>query len=291
VAAEDNDLSEERLVVHALVQVRRAETLEGDARADALAGLIRVPDSADAAEVFALAGLRDQLPAIGQCLAGDPSEARGPVAEAGLPSVELVPADAVMVLTPGGEHLLAPHAFPSISDSIRGVIYTSRDQTAWSLPEDGSYQIVLRGAEGLDSGHAVHQSPSVPSGIAISGVPLADVEELSQADLDLTWTPSGSTLDLLAVRLGLAESTYTCTFRDADGFGSLSLVDVGRALPGVALKDGAVGALSLHRVRAEASAAPGETSVVEVRFDFSVSTEVSLAVSGDALSGGAPGGE
>jgi hypothetical protein len=274
VAAEADTLAEERLVVHALVQVRRTETFGGEPRADALAGLIRVPDTADPAEVFALAGLREALPPLGQCLAGDvattePSE--------GAQSVELVPADTVLVVTPGGEHPLAPHAFPSISDSIRGVIYTSRDQTAWSLPDAGRYEIVLRGAEGLEHAHSSHQSPGVPSSVTIGGVPLSDIDELRQADLDLTWAPSGSTLDLVAVRLHAADSTYTCTFRDADGFGSMSLLEAERALGLSAATAGSQGVLSLHRIRAEASATPGDTSVVEVRFDFSVAREVSFA--------------
>lgn len=279
VAAETDALAAERLVVHALVQVRRTETLGGEPRADALAGLIRVPDTADPAEVFALAGLREPLPAVGQCQAGDLAWAQLGDTDIGLPSVELVPADTVLVVTPGGEHPLAPHAFPSISDSIRGVIYTSRDQTAWSLPDVGTYEVLLRGAEGLEHGHSTHQSPGVPSSVTIGGVPLAEIDELRQADLDLTWAPSGSTLDLLAVRLHAADSTYTCTFRDVDGFGSMSLREAERALArsGTPVAGDTKGALSLHRIRAEASATPGDTSVVEVRFDFSVSREVSFA--------------
>src|SRR6187549_639964 len=65
VAAEADTSAEQRLVVHALVQVRRTETIGEEPRADALAGLIRVPDSADPAEVFAIAGLRETLPPAG----------------------------------------------------------------------------------------------------------------------------------------------------------------------------------------------------------------------------------
>jgi hypothetical protein len=281
VAAEAETSTEERLVVHALVQVRRTETLGGGSRAEALAGLIRIPDSADPAEVFSVAGLRETLPSAGQCQTGDL------VAEenAEIASVELVPADTVTVLTPGGEHPLAPHAFPSISDSIRGVIYTSRDQTAGSFPDAGKYEIVLRGAEGLGTTSAIHESPAVPSGVNLGGTPLSELEELAQSDLDFTWTPSGSTLDLLAVRLRWDDRTYTCTFKDADGFGSLSLAQAAQALAG-ATQRGEKGTLSLHRVRAEASAAPGDTGVVEVRFDFSVAREI-----GFALPGRSPGAE
>lgn len=280
VAAEADETADERLVVHALVQVRRTEALGEEPRADALAGLIRVPDTADAAEVFALAGLRDRLPPVGQCLSGgELTEASPTEAELGLPSVELVPADTVQVLTPGGAHLLAPHAFPSVSDSIRGVIYTSRDQTAGSLPDGGRYEIVLRGAEGLENERAVHQGPGVPAGITIGGVPLAEVDSLTSPDLDVTWTPSESTLDVLAARLRTGEGTYTCAFRDSDGFGSLSLVEAARAMPSFAEGREARGTLSLHRIRAEASAAPGDTSVIEVRFDFSLAREVHIALS------------
>lgn len=279
VAAETEDMTGERLVVHALVQVRRTEALGGAPRADALAGLIKVPESADAAEVFALAGLRDQLPPVGQCQAGDAMASDMGEAALGMPTVELIPAETVQVLTPGGAHRLAPHAFPSISDSIRGVIYTSRDQTAGSLPDTGPYEIVLRGAEGLEDERAVHESPGVPAGVTIGGIPLADVDQVEKPDLDLTWTPSGSTLDLLAARLHAADSTYTCTFRDADGFGSLSLLEAAKAIPSLGAGGAAAsGTLSLHRVRAEASATPGGTSVVEVRFDFSVAREIDVAL-------------
>jgi len=277
VAAEAEGVAGERLVVHALVQVRRTEAIGGEPRADALAGLIRVPETADAAEVFALAGLRDQLPPVGQCQTGEAASAELAAAGLEMQSVELVPADVVSVRTSGGAHLLAPHAFPSVSDSIRGVIYASRDQTAWSLPSGGRYEIVLGGAEGLENERAVHESPGVPSGVTIGGLPLTEVSEIRQPDLDLTWAPSGSTLDLLAARLRTAESTYTCTFRDADGFGSISLAEAEKAIAGVAFARDTAGTLSLHRVRAEASATPGETSVVEVRFDFSVARELAFA--------------
>lgn len=285
VTAEAEEPADERLVVHALVQVRRTEAVTEEPRADALAGLIRVPDTADAAEVFALAGLRDRLPPVGQCQSG--AELGAELTDVRLPSVELVSADTVQVLTPGGAHLLAPHAFPSISDSIRGVIYTSRDQTAASLPDGGRYEIILSGADGLENERAVHQGPSVPTGITIGGVPLAELDQLTTPDLDLTWTPSESTLDVLAVRLKTREGTYTCAFRDSDGFGSLSLADAGRALPSVTAEPSSTGTLSLHRVRAEASAPPGTTSVVEVRFDFSIAREVGIALVSQE-GGGAP---
>ncbi len=84
---------------------------------------------------------------------------------------------------------------------------------------------------------------------------------------------------MLAARLRTGEGTYTCAFRDSDGFGSLTLVEAARAMPSFAEDGRARGTLSLHRIRAEASAAPGDTSVIEVRFDFSLAREVHIAPS------------
>ncbi len=306
VATDATPVEDEARSVHALIQIRRTETIEGEEKADALASILRVPLSTDPGEVLSVAGLRETLPPIGECRATSSLPARqGPTTQQqktwehtaqepaaewrDLPfgEVELVAASEVTVNTSSGVHSLAPHAFPTVSDWLRGVVYTSRDQQADALPEGSLYAILVNGAEGLGSIDATHESPQGPSSITLGGRPLEKVREIDrEGTLDLTWTPSSNSLDVMAVSLRAEDSNYTCAFSDTLGAGSVPLgefstenVLADEAAKGVGpsekpFQPGGSGTLSLHRVRVEASTSETDAAVLEVRFDFSVVADV-----------------
>lgn len=281
VATDMNPEPEEARTVHALIQVRRTLSADGEGKADALASFLKIPLSADPGEVLTLAGLRDSLPKVGSCRTQElgrgllAAELEPPDIAVG--SAELVPAEDIVLETSSGRHPLAPHAFPAVSDWIRGVVYTSRTQEGTTLPEGEMYAILVGDAEGVGPIEARHQSPPGPSSITLGGHPLQEVRRVDpKSPLDLTWAPSSNPLDVMAISLRTADASYVCSFDDALGAGSLSPAEAQASFSRTSFVSGSPATLSLHRVRVEASSTGSEATVVEVRFDFAVVTDVSF---------------
>lgn len=257
---------------HALIQVHRQELVGEDARADALASFVRLPATADPSDVLTLAGLRDRLPPVGQCQLGSPTDS----ASLDVGDVELVDAAWVRLETPVGVHDLAPHAFPTVTDWIRGVVYASRDQDASSLPAGEQYTFAASSVEGLGDLEALHQSPPPLRGVLIQGVPIESLHELEggiigeSGEVAIEWTPSEDPLDTVVVRARFDETEWSCSYSDARGRGAVALVEP----DGSALPPGSRATVSVHRVRAVATSGPDEASLIEVRFDFSVAAEL-----------------
>jgi hypothetical protein len=265
---------------HALIQVRHTAKVEGPERADALAGFVRVPLTADPAELLALAGLREALPPEGTCQTELAGSARAPKApnwkELPEGGVELLPVDDLSLSTEGGDHQLAPRAYPSVSDWISGVVYTSRDQEATTLPTAGTYHIRVLGMDGAFEMDTTHESPPGISAVTVGGVPFADVRTLPfGAPLDLTWSPSENPLDLVAVTLSTSGFTHTCSTSDGEGAASVvldPLLDPEQPL----LARGEPVTLTVRRIRTGASTNEAESFVLEVRFDFAVVADITF---------------
>lgn len=273
VATDATDASNNQSTsTHALIQVHRQDTVGEAPRADALASFLRVPTTADPSDVLTLAGLRDRLPPVGQCQLGTPSDDPS-VMELG--DVELVDAEWVRLETPIGVHDLAPHAFPTVTDWIRGVVYASRDQDASNLPAGEEYTFAASSVEGLGDLEVLHQSPPPLEDVRVQGLPVEElthqggtVDESGEVRID--WAPSGNPLDTVVIRASFGRTAWSCSYSDTRGEGAVALVeDDGSPLP-----VGSEATLSVHRIRAVATSDAEDTSLVEVRFDFSVATEL-----------------
>ena len=261
----------EARTTHAVVTIERSEAADGtNSKAEALAGFLELPALADAHSVLQLVGLGLDLPEPGACTLGSEPVAAGPLTETA--SVEFVDAGAVELEVSGARERLAPYAFPTVTDSISGVLYTSRDRTADPLPS-GSRYTLSAGGLGI---RASLDAPQALSGITINGTPFAEVASVSTASpLDLTWDvdtarASAAPGDIVYVELTASGSArrVICSFGDELGAGSV---------PTEAFATEGSGLVLVHRLRAhEFDVLDGDSNRGQLRFDFAVAANVTF---------------
>jgi len=250
---------------HAVVTIERAESADGtSSKAEALAGFLNVPALVDAHSVLRLVGLGLDLPEPGTCTLGTASVSASPLSETAL--VEFVDAGAVELEVSGARERLAPYAFPTVTDSISGVLYTSRDRAADPLPSGSRYTLT---ASGLQI-RASYDAPRALSSVTLNGTPFAEVANIStHSPLDLTWDVDAPG-DIVYVELAASgSSTRTiCSFVDELGAGTV---------PTEAFATEAAGRVAVHRLRGREFEVPtGESSRGQLRFDFAVAANVTF---------------
>lgn len=233
-----------------------------EARADAFAGFLRTPAGSDAKSALALAGLRIDLPNNGECRKGALRDG----ASAGLTAVELLDAGEVTVAAGGTVTTLAPRAFPTITDTISGVVYTTRDRAAEPLPAATAYTVAASGGSSLEALSGYGQAPALLTGVALGGVPFGDVESVAASqNLALVWAP-GSAGDRVYVELDADSEPTFCSFADDAGHGTV---------PASVLPREGTGTLSVHRLRESAFSDAGLAQGA-LRFDFELSASVTF---------------
>lgn len=251
---------------HALVSVERSKTVDGAERAGAVASFVRIPAEADANALLEVVGLRRGRPPVGQCRSAQTRPTSPPLSSLG--RVELVEAGDVVVTANGSETSLAPHAFPTVTDLVSGVVYTTRDLSSDPLPADEPYTVRATGIGETGALTISRQAPPELEAVTLGGLPLAEVSDISlAAPVDLTWSV-GAPGDVVVVELTSSDGAAlaVCSFRDDTGAGT---VPVGTFdVPGS-------GRLSLHRVRTSEFSA-GDVDLGELRFDFEVAANVSF---------------
>jgi hypothetical protein len=252
---------------HALIQIQRSVSIDGASapRAEALAGFVRVPADMDSRPVYDLLGLETGLPQVGQCRVrqGQP-EATPSLLSVG--RVELLEAGDVSVGVAGSETTLAPHAFPTVTDLVSGVVYTTRDRSSAVLPAASSYSLRTSGGVNVPALSVTRDAPAELSAVTVGGVALSEVREVSlAAPVDLTWAV-GTAGDRVVAELATADGAIvaTCSFRDETGAGTV---------PADTLSEAGAGRLSLHRLRDAAFGAPG-LDTGEIGFDFELAASV-----------------
>jgi hypothetical protein len=275
VAAEGDLIDQDSGSTHAVVKVRHTLMQDGSARGDALTGFVRVPVGTDPQTIFQLAGLVQSLPPVGECRTDLASSEALDLSE--VSRAELLEARSVELQTPAGKHELAPFAFPTVADLLRGVVYTSRDRDASSLPPGANYSLDARGVvvspdiEELNLS-SEHLSPDLPHDVTVGAVALSELSNLpSTGILDLSWMASSVSEDLILATLRTQAVSWNCTFADKEGFGSLPLVtENGESLAG----EGGTVQLELHRIRSKSHAGSGGIAEVRVTFDFAVQAQL-----------------
>ena len=250
---------------HAVISIERREAADGSSsRGEALAGFLNVPALVDADSVMSLVGLGLNLPEVGSCLVGNETPRTGPLTETAL--VEFLEAGDVILEVAGSQERLAPYAFPTVTDSISGVLYTSRDRAADPLPAASRYTV---SADGLGV-RVAHAAPEAPEGITASGLPLAEVSEVRiDGPLDLTWSV-GAPGDIVYAELVSTRraNRSVCAFADELGAGSV---------PTESFAPGDTGQLLIHRLRTHAfDVADDVAATGQLRFDFALSAGVTF---------------
>lgn len=256
-------VDEEDGTTHAVIRIERAESTDGStARAEALAGFVRVPPLVDPVNAMTLVGLGLNLPEVGECNVGSSGAAAVPLSETA--RVEFLPAGDVTLEVGDSKDKLAPNAFPTVTDSISGVLYTSRNREAALLPAGVLYTV---SADELPV-TASERAPAALEGVTAGGVPLAEVSRLNHdAPLDLTWNV-GAPDDFVYVELGTGDASRrtVCTFADDVGAGTVPLAD---------FQPGEAGRVALHRLRShDFEFVSDRKNRGELRFDFALSASV-----------------
>lgn len=270
VSAEEYSTDEESGSTHVAVRIRHVTDPNGTTRADALAGFVRAPASADVTEVLSVSGLGLDVPARGECF----SKSEAITNFDSLSDAELLEVDSVRLETASGTHELAPFAFPTVADLLRGVVYLSRDQSGDALPAGVNYTIL---GEGIRSGKesvdvaATQTSPPPLTSITVGGQALSGSVLLTPAPVvDLRWDPGTSTTDLVVVTLESSDDFWACTFADSEGFGSVPLLLADGTELGA---HGRTGVIGVHRIRASKQSAAAELPPITTTFDFAVEAE------------------
>jgi hypothetical protein len=251
---------------HALVGIERSVVIDNPeaARAGVIAGFVQIPADVDAKSLFELVGLSRAMPGVGQCRPRGESRATPPLSSIG--HVEFLEAGDVSVSTAEARTALAPHAFPTVTELISGVVYTTRDRSAQPLPAGTGYAVTASGGGGVPALSVEREAPPELETVTIGGELLVEVTELVASDpLYLTWSP-GAPGDLILVEVSSGDGAVasTCTFRDEHGAGTVPSIGVA-----------GTGRIALHRVRTVRFAAGG-LDFGELRFDFEIAAGVTF---------------
>jgi hypothetical protein len=248
---------------HALISVKRsaaAAAATEDTRAEAFAGFLQAPPEVEPGAVLRIAGLGLDLPAAGQCAKG--------VAEPGSETafVEFLEVGEVTLTAGGSVTTLAPRAFPSVTDSISGVVYTTRDRAAGPLPAAKAYTVATTGSASLGPISVDVAAPSPLESFELAGLPLSEVAAVEAGTaVELSWL-AGAPNDVVYIAIDTRFGTTTCAFRDADGHG---------IIPASELPGPSNATVSVHRLRTLPFADLGLTRG-ELRFDFALTAELAF---------------
>jgi hypothetical protein len=257
-------------VTHAVVALRRSKSTNasvGD-QANVLMSVLRVPATLDSRNVVRLVGLLPASPEPGQCERIDYSlsatQATVPVQH-----VEMLDVGDVTLVAGNHANPLARQAFPTVTDFIAGVVYTTPDLSADPLPRSPSYSIIARGASKIPPFRIDATAPHEPSNITLDGINIAQVTRLTRGNsIDLAWDP-GETGDKLLVEVKSSErpNDVTCAFIDTAGRGHL---------PSDALISRGTVRFEVHRLRTNPLALRG-LDRSQIQFDYSLVHLLELA--------------
>ncbi len=248
---------------NALVSIERSTQARDpfETRAEAFAGVLQAPPEVDPSTLLKLTGLSRELPSSGQCSNG---RDRTRPALAPLSSVELLDIGDLNV-NAGKPMSLAPRAFPTVTDSVSGVVYTTRDRDPERLPAGTNYQIQASGGA-LQAFNLQADAPAELESVTIDGAPIAELTSVSaRSPFAVSWV-AGESRDVVYVEITAdgGQRLLTCAYDDASG---------SALIPAGLVPTAGRGTLGIHRLRSVPFAADGITRG-ELRFDFEVEADV-----------------
>lgn len=250
-------------VTHAVVELQRSKLTNAslDDQANVLMSVLRLPATLDSRNVVRMVGLAPSSPDPGQCervnYALSATEAAVPVQH-----VEMLDVGDVVLIAGQHNNPLVRQAFPTVTDFIAGVVYTTRDLSSDPMPPSASYSIVARGASNIPPFRIDAAAPRELSNVTLEGLNLAQVTRLVRGiGVDLTWSP-GQAGDKLLVEIISPErpNDVTCAFSDAAGRGHL---------PADALVSHGTVRFEVHRLRTTPFTIKG-LDRAQVAFDYSL---------------------
>lgn len=267
--APEPSIESEPTRLHLVATVER-QSSHGTASADDLAVLLsvlKIPQSVNIDRSLKLMGLRTDLPPAGSCEVVDLSNRASP-ALSSVERIEFLDVGDVTVASGKRSMRLARQAFPTVTDFIAGVVYTSRDKNADLLPLDAGLSIRARGTGKLKPFTIdVGDRPQLER-LSLDGAPLSSVNRLAALNaFDLRWEP-GAPGDVLWLEFGAnnGRKVVSCAYDDALG---------GARIPGGMTNELGEARLVLHRLHRAAVALQG-FDTAEVRFDSRITQPLLL---------------
>ena len=250
-------------VTHAVIELQRSRSTNTslDDQANVLMSVLRLPATLDSRNVVRMVGLAPSSLEPGQCEHLDYALA---ATEAAVPVQHVEMLDVGDVLLIAGQHNspLVRQAFPTVTDFIAGVVYTTRDLSSDPMPPSASYSILARGASSIPPFRIDAAAPREPTNVTLEGLNLAQVTRLVRSTgVELTWSP-GEAADKLLVQIISPDrpNDVTCAFKDAAGHGHL---------PADALVSRGTVRFEIHRLRTTPFTVRG-LDRAQVEFDYSL---------------------
>ena len=229
-------------------------------------GLLRVPLAVNSNRLLQLMGMGHDLPPAGTCEVIDGSPISVPTLS-GYERVELLDVGDMTVTAKGKTQRLSRQAFPTVTDFISGVLYTTRDN-----PSDFAFapELVIRarGSASVPVFTVSARTIDLPQPITIDNSPISELSRLNGlSGFEVRWA-KGRPGDLIWIELGpiTGKKTLSCTFADPQGTG---------VVPGMLLNTTGEGRLVFHRVSVQ-EVTVAAVDHAEVRFDVRFTQPVQL---------------
>jgi hypothetical protein len=232
-----------------------------------LFSVLRMPEALNSSRLLRLMGLLADLPPLGTCEVVDLANRASP----SLSSVERIDfLDVGDVTVASGQRKvrLARQAFPTVTDFISGVVYTTREKHADLLPLDGGLSMSAQGASKLRPFTVEISDVPRLERVQLDGVPLGQITRLSVDNpLELQWK-AGAPGDVVWLEYGAnsGRKVVSCAFDDAIGAAKI---------PGGLSSELGDARLTLHRIHGESVPLPGFDRA-DMRFDSRIAQPVSL---------------
>lgn len=246
--------------VHVVATVER-QSIQGHPSGEDLAVLLsvlKIPQSVNVDRLLRLMGLRIDLPPLGSCEVIDLANRASPSLSS-VERIEFLDVGEVSVSSGKRSMRLARQAFPTVTDFIAGVVYTSRDKNADLLPLDAGLSVRARGTGKLKPFTVDIADPPRLERLFLDGAPLSTVNRLSALNsFDLRWAP-GAAGDVLWLEFGAnsGHKVVSCAFDDTLG---------SARVPGGMTDELGETRLSLHRLHRANINLPG-FDAAEIQFD------------------------
>jgi len=249
-------------VTHAVVELQRSKSTNTAVmdQANVLVSVLRVPATLDSRNVVRLVGLSATSPEPGTCERVDYTRSTSE-ATAAVQQVEMLDVGEVTLIAGQRTSPLARQAFPTVTDFIAGVVYTTRDLSSDPVPPASSYSIVARGAAKVPPFRIDAAAPDEIADVTLEGTPLAQVTRLVRGNgVEFKWKP-GQANDKFVVQVKSPDRPdVNCAFNESEGRGHLPA--------DVFISRGTV-RLEMHRLRVTSSPTKG-LDRSQVQFDYSL---------------------
>lgn len=258
---DDGPTAVEPTQTHGFVSVEQHLSSLGDVEPDtaALFVALRMPLTVTPSRMLRLMGMGNDLPEPGTCEVFDSTNQAG-LSLSAYERVELLDVGDLSLATTKTNKFIR-QAFPTVADSISGVLYTTRYR-AVEPGKENPFALKSRGSGSLAAFNVAFAPLKVPEQLTLEGIAFFELARLqAQPRAELRWLP-GQPSDSIWVELqtDTSHKTLNCAFDDAAGVG---------VIPTDLLGETGDARITVHRVHRQQISVPHLDSTelyMDVRF-------------------------